>query len=71
MLWRLDGGLYGGNFESAGHCIDVIASLTGLAVVNIVLNTALLVLPMPMVWNLHTSQKQKIALTFIFALGCA
>ena len=71
MLWRLDGGLFSGNSEAAGHCINLIASLIGLAVTNTVLNTALLVLPMPMVWNLHTSQKHKLALTFIFALGCA
>ena len=69
-LWSLESAPFSGSSESAGHCIDLIVSLTGLAVANTVLNTALLVLPMPMVWNLHTSQKQKIALTFIFALGC-
>ncbi|KAL8894990.1 MAG: hypothetical protein Q9207_008344, partial [Kuettlingeria erythrocarpa] len=69
ILWRLEGGLF--SAHPAGHCIDLVASLTGLAVINTVLNTALLVLPMPMVWNLHTSQKHKVALTFIFALGCA
>ncbi|KAI4196796.1 MAG: hypothetical protein LQ348_002239 [Seirophora lacunosa] len=69
ILWRLEGGLFSGH--PAGHCIDLVASLTGLAVINTVLNTALLVLPMPMVWKLHTSRKHKIALTLIFALGCA
>lgn len=69
VLWRLEGGLFSGH--PAGHCIDLVASLTGLAVINTVLNTALLVLPMPMVWKLHTSRKHKIALTLIFALGCA
>ncbi|KAI4142318.1 MAG: hypothetical protein LQ341_003249, partial [Variospora aurantia] len=70
ILWRLDGGLFSGH-PAAGHCIDLVASLTGLAVINTVLNTALLVLPMPMIWNLHTSRKHKMALTLIFALGCA
>ncbi|KAI4288782.1 MAG: hypothetical protein L6R35_001954 [Caloplaca aegaea] len=70
ILWRLDGGLYSGH-PAAGHCIDLIAMLTGLAVINTLLNTALLVLPMPMIWNLHTSRKNKMALTLIFALACA
>ncbi|KAI4169678.1 MAG: hypothetical protein LQ343_005500 [Gyalolechia ehrenbergii] len=69
ILWKLKGGLLSGH--PAGHCIDLVAALTGLAIANTVLNTALLVLPMPMVWKLHTSRKHKIGLSVIFALGCA
>ena len=70
-LWALEAAPFSESSKSAGHCIDLVVFITGLSVSNTVLNTALLVLPMPMVWNLHMSPKQKIALTFIFALGCA
>lgn len=69
ILWRLEGGIMSGH--PAGHCIDLVASLTGLAIINAVLNTAMLILPLPMIWHLQISQKRKAALSAIFVLGCA
>ena len=55
----------------AQPCINLVAALTGLGISNIILNTAMLVLPIPMIWKLQTSRKHKIALSGVFALGCA
>lgn len=53
-----------------GHCIDLKASLTGLAAINTILNSTILILPIPMVWNLQISIHKKVGICAIFALGC-
>ena len=68
IIWKVDSGILSGHPK--GHCVHLIRSLTGLATINTVLNTALLILPMPMVWTLQMSRRQKFALSGVFALGC-
>lgn len=69
MLWRADAGTFSDN--PTGNGIDLIASLTSLTTIKLVLNTDLLLLPMAVVWHLHTSRKTKLALSAIFALSSA
>ena len=52
-----------------GHCIDLKAALTTLASINTALNAAILILPIPMIWNLQISRQKKVGLCAIFAIG--
>ena len=53
-----------------GHCIALQPSLIGLATINTILNLSVLILPVPMIWNLQISLRRKIGLCAIFILGC-
>jgi hypothetical protein len=53
----------------AGHCINLKGSFIGNAVPNILTDMAILTLPMPQVWRLHTTLVQKCQLSIIFLLG--
>lgn len=55
--------------QVSGSCISLEPSLVGLAVINTVLNGAVLVLPLPMVWQLNMPTRQKIAVIGIFILA--
>lgn len=50
-------------------CMSLLDYDIGYAVVNIVLDVFILVLPVHMVWRLTLTGSQKVALTFIFLLG--
>ena len=50
-------------------CINLVSALVALGTVNTVLNGAVLILPMPMVWHLQLPLGQKIAICGIFLLG--
>lgn len=52
-----------------GHCINVTAALTGMAVTNMISDVAILILPMHAVWHLQVPRSQKIAVACIFLLG--
>lgn len=52
-------------------CIDLVPALIGLATINTLLNGAVLILPLPKLWNLRISKSQKVALCGIFVLGSA
>ena len=52
-----------------GHCINVTAALTGLAVLNMVSDITILILPMHAVWHLQVPLSQRIAVACIFLLG--
>lgn len=67
-LWKVAEGLIS---PAKIKCIDVVPALLGLASVNTLLNAAVLILPMPMVWSLQIPQKQKLAVCAILVLGCA
>ena len=58
--WQLD---------APGRCIDVMLWSQYLSVPNIALDVALLILPLPQVWRLHTGLAQKMGLTAAFTLG--
>ena len=53
-----------------GSCINLVAALTGLAVINTTVNASILILPMPMVWALNMPWKQKVGISLIFVIGC-
>ncbi|RDW75402.1 hypothetical protein BP6252_06544 [Coleophoma cylindrospora] len=57
------------NSHLVGHCINLRASFIGNAVPNILTDVAILMLPMPQVWKLHTGVLQKAQLSCIFLLG--
>lgn len=52
-----------------GTCGSVKESFFSDGIINIVIDLAMIILPIPMVWQLQMSQKRKIALTVVFALG--
>ncbi|KAL8836141.1 MAG: hypothetical protein Q9170_003034 [Blastenia crenularia] len=54
---------------AGGHCFDINQFYRWSAFPNIVTDVAMLVLPLPVVWKLHTSQNIKIGLTIMFTTG--
>ena len=52
-----------------GTCLDFPALLYATAVLNIITDVAILLLPMPIVWHLRIQMSQKIAISGIFLLG--
>ena len=52
-----------------GVCINVLAFFRYVAVPTVLSDAAVLVLPLPMIWQLHMSTKQKLALSGVFLLG--
>jgi hypothetical protein len=54
---------------NGGHCIDIHASFLSHAVLSMILDFMILILPMPIFWGLNLPKKQKIMLTSVFAVG--
>ena len=52
-----------------GHCFNVYATFQSPAIFNVITDFAILVLPMPSVWKLQMSFRNKIAMTAIFGTG--
>ncbi|KAI4127061.1 MAG: hypothetical protein LQ347_004750 [Umbilicaria vellea] len=52
-----------------GECIDLVPALIALAVINTVVNAAVLILPMPIVWYLNMPRRRKVAICGIFVIG--
>lgn len=52
-----------------GTCFDRTAFYRWLSVPSLVHDVALLVIPVPMVWNLQMPIKQKVALCCVFIVG--
>lgn len=52
-----------------GHCFDINAWFRWASLVNIVTDVVMLILPLPVIWVLHTSKNVKIGLTITFATG--
>ncbi|KAF2713471.1 hypothetical protein K504DRAFT_398700 [Pleomassaria siparia CBS 279.74] len=50
-------------------CIDKEAFYVWTSVPNIITDVIMLVLPLPIVWNLHNTKRIKVALTFTFLVG--
>ena len=55
--------------KTQGTCLDLKALLLATAIINILTDIAVLVLPMPIVWNLKIQRSQKVAVSGIFLLG--
>ena len=54
---------------AGGHCFDINAWFRWASLVNIVTDVAMLVLPLPVIWQLHTSRNIKFGLTITFTTG--
>jgi hypothetical protein len=52
-----------------GRCVDEMAQWMAMAVLNTLADFALLILPMPTLWNLKLPSTQKVGLCMIFLLG--
>ena len=50
-------------------CIDLKSFFVGSGIPNVLLNSVILVLPLPMVWTLEIERKHKLALSGVFLLG--
>ena len=50
-------------------CVYKYGFFLGQAIPNIVLDFALLLLPLHPLWKLHTGRRQKVALFIVFTLG--
>lgn len=57
------------DLPKGAHHIDFTAYLIGTAVPNVVMDFAILLLPMGIVWQLQISKRRKIALSAVFAVG--
>jgi hypothetical protein len=51
------------------QCIDKEAFYVWTSLPNIVTDVIMLILPLPIVWNLHNTKRIKVALTFTFLVG--
>lgn len=52
-----------------GTCVDLIAFFRWNGICNLLIDFIILCLPLPMVWRLRITTKQKLVLSSIFALG--
>lgn len=55
--------------EQAAHCIDTEALFVWGSFDNIVTDVVLLVVPIPIVWNLHASRGLRVGLIITFLFG--
>jgi hypothetical protein len=54
---------------TSGHCINMTKYSISAGYTNILFDLALVILPLPTVWNLHLPIRQKIAVSGIFMAG--
>ncbi|KAJ4296423.1 hypothetical protein N0V90_006468 [Kalmusia sp. IMI 367209] len=54
---------------AGGHCVNQAYMFRYGSIPNIVTDVVMLILPMPLVWNLHASNKVKLGLFVTFLLG--
>lgn len=52
-----------------GRCGSLVEAVIGTSAVNVAVDIGIILLPMPMIWNLQMARSRKIALTFTFGLG--
>lgn len=57
------------NPELDGSCVDIRMHVNVTSAIQILADFMILVLPLPMIWALKTSRKQKFAVSGIFATG--
>ena len=58
-----------GSQSTVGSCLANVPTFTGLAIVTIVYNIIIFVLPIPLLWTLQIRKRRKIALMGVFLLG--
>lgn len=52
-----------------GTCINLALFYVCCSIPNVITDVAILLLPIPMIFKLHTNQSQKVGLSLIFLLG--
>ena len=52
-----------------GHCLSFSSVVVATATSNVLIDLIILVLPLPMLKNLHVSLRRKLALTGAFVVG--
>ena len=52
-----------------GHCGDTSGYYLSTAIVNLLIDVAIVALPLPLLWSLQMRTSRKLALTAIFSLG--
>lgn len=52
-----------------GHCGDLMGSYRWASLPNLLTDIAMLILPLPMIWKLHTGTRQKIGPSLTFITG--
>ena len=55
--------------ETPGHCVNWVKAFYAYGSLNFITDLLIFVLPLPMVWRLHLSLKEKIGVSMIFLLG--
>lgn len=55
--------------EHPGKCVNINAAVWALAIINILLDVFIILLPIPELYKLNMPLKKKISLIFVFALG--
>ena len=59
-----------GKKETPGTtCINTYALLVGASTINVASDTAIFIIPLVAVWNLHMATRQKLGLSVVFAVG--
>ena len=54
---------------SGGKCINTLAFFQYISIPIVISDVALLIMPLPMIWQLQTNRNQKIALSGVFLMG--
>ena len=54
---------------TVGHCRDDYNSILAATVCNVVIDGLILILPLPLLWKLHTGRARKMNLTIVFICG--
>ncbi|KAJ0106743.1 hypothetical protein J7T55_001267 [Diaporthe amygdali] len=54
---------------TSGHCINYGAFVLAAGALNIVTDFTLLLMPIPLIWRLHTSKQKKWQIILTFAMG--
>lgn len=57
------------DFALRKSCINTTMFYNGVAISNIIFDFILLILPLPMIWQLQMTLKKKLQVSFIFILG--
>ena len=52
-----------------GVCGSSAETILAEAIINMIVDVAIILLPMPLIWQLQMAQRKKVALTIIFGLG--
>ena len=57
------------DYTIPGHCLSFYGTFIGVTAPNFFIDVVLLLLPVPMLWNLKIKKTKKFALTANFLLG--